>query len=126
MEEFEVTSKIRTDVRGHLTYMLRGVSERGIRLHTLVSKSQWDRYDVPVEEREVTRTAKQNRDLRRDALSRSLRPPMPRQKTKVPKSRKRVENEEIERWIAEHNGLDFDRLDGLDAGIVRPEDGAVQ
>ncbi len=122
MEEFEVTSKIRTDVRGHFTYMLRGTGPRGITLHALVNKTQWDRYDVPVVEKAVTRTAKQNRELRDDAAMRYLKKPLPKQKSKVKKCRKRVFNEDIERWIAEHNDLDFDKLDGMDDGIIRPEE----
>ena len=51
--EFEVKSKIRTNVRGHYTYMLQGITDKGNVANALVNKSQWDEFDVPVEERVI-------------------------------------------------------------------------
>lgn len=109
-----VLEKIRTDVYGHLTYVLIGVSENGTRFSTLVNKSQWDRYDVPVTEKKVE--GKKHNDIRRKKRIKMLRPT---KKTPLPqKSRRKVINVEIERWLAEHYDIDFDSMDGLDGPIT--------
>lgn len=45
----EIISKIVTNVRGHFTYTLIGLNEDGKQISTLVNKSQWDMFDVPIE-----------------------------------------------------------------------------
>lgn len=102
--EFEVTRKIRTNVRGKYTYMLQGVTEKGNVANRLVNKSQWDSFDVPVVEREVSKNTNRRR-IRND----SMKPAIGR-KTPIPKSQRRAYNEEIERWLAEHYDLDLDDL----------------
>ena len=102
--EFEVKSKIRTNVRGHYTYMLKGVTDMGHQAVALVNKSQWDGFDVPVEEKTVSKKADRRR-MRNDAMQ-----PVVGRKTPVPKSQRRAYNEEIERWLAEHYDIDLDRL----------------
>lgn len=102
--EFEVSSKIRTNVRGHLTYMLTGLTEKGHKACALVNQSQWDKFDVPIEEREIAKKVDRKR-LR----NKSMQPAVGR-KTPIPKSEKRVYNEEIERWLAKHYDIDLDTL----------------
>jgi len=102
--EFEVTRKIRTNVRGKYTYMLQGVTEKGNVANRLVNKSQWDSFDVPVVEREVSKNTNR-RKIRND----SMKPAIGR-KTSIPKSKRRAYNEEIEKWLAEHYDLDLDDL----------------
>ena len=101
--EFEVKSKIRTNVRGHFTYMLQGLTDKGNKANALVNKSQWDKFDVPIEEKEVGRT-----DRRRTRNS-SMQPAVGR-KTPIPKNERKAYNEEIERWLAEHYDIDLDDL----------------
>ena len=104
--EFEVESKVRTNVRGHYTYALCGHTDDGVRASTIVNKSQWDGFDVPVEERVVSE--KPTRRLeRRDKMQRPVKGAKPRNVLK-----KRAVNEDIERWLAEHYGIDLDSLDG--------------
>ena len=102
--EFEVTNKIRTDVRGHYTYMLQGVTDRGRKANALVNRSQYDRFDVPSEERSVERKI-DRKSIRRKSIEPARRPAS---------GGRRALNEEVERWLAEHNGIDFDSLDCLD------------
>ena len=105
--EFEVTNKIRTDVRGHYTYMLQGRTKLGNKANAVVNKSQYDKFDVPSEERVVTRKINR-RTIQNNTLSKK------RKERPLPKSRRKAYNEDIERWLAEHNGIDFDKLTGLD------------
>lgn len=102
--EFEVTQKIRTDVRGHLTYMLQGLTDKGNKANALVNKSQWDKFDVPIIERKIEKTT--NRKRMRNRL---MQPAIGR-KTPIPKSQKKAYNEEIEKWLAEHYDIDLDKL----------------
>ena len=102
--EFEVTAKIRTDVRGHLTYMLTGLTAKGHKACALVNKSQWDNFDVPIEEREVPKKVDRKR-----MRNKSMQPAVGR-KTPIPKSQKRVYNEDIEKWLADHYDINLDDL----------------
>lgn len=102
--EFEVLSKIRTNVRGHYTYMLQGLTDLGNKANALVNQSQWERFDVPVEERAVGRKTD-----RRRMRNRRMQPAVGRG-TPVPKSQRKAYNEEIERWLAEHYDIDLDEL----------------
>ena len=68
--EFEVKSKIRTNVRGHYTYMLQGITDKGNVANALVNKSQWDEFDVPVEERVIDK--KINRKKKRIKLKKII------------------------------------------------------
>lgn len=102
--DFEVTSKIRTDVRGHLVYVLCGFTERGNKASATVNKSQWDAFDVPMVEKSVNK--KTDRKRKRNN---SMQPHIGR-KTPVPKNQKRVYDEEIERWLASHYGIDLNEL----------------
>ena len=103
---FEVNSKIRTNVRGHYTYMLQGITDKGNKANALVNKSQWDEFDVPVEERVVERKI----DRKRKRIK-AMQPVVGR-RTPVPKSKRRAYNEEIEKWLAEHYDIDIDDLRG--------------
>lgn len=109
--EFEVKSKIRTNVRGHFTYMLQGLTDKGNKACALVNQSQWDKFDVPIEERKIDKKV----DRRRVRKS-SMKPVVGR-KTPVPKSQRKVYNEEIERWLAEHYDIDLDDLKEDDSSI---------
>lgn len=102
--EFEVTQKIRTDVRGHFTYMLQGLTDKGNKANALVNKSQWDKFDVPIIERKIEKTTNRKK-MRND----SMRPAVGR-KTPIPKSQKKAYNEEIEKWLADHYDIDLDEL----------------
>ena len=119
--EFEVMSKIRTDVRGHYTYMLQGLTDRGNKANALVNRSQWEMFDVPVEERKVERKAD-----RRRTREKAMQPAVGRS-TPIPKSQRKAYNEEIERWLAEHYDIDLDRLKEEDenARSQEAEDGLV-
>ena len=100
--EFEVTSKIKTDVHGHFTYSLRGVTENGTKASTVVNKSQWDKYDVPCEERFIEKIPDRKRKR-----NKSMQPVIGRS-TPVPKGQRRVYDEEIEKWLASHYEIDID------------------
>ena len=102
--EFEVKSKIRTNVRGHFTYMLQGLTDKGNKANALVNKSQWDKFDVPIEERAIDKKVDRRR-IRNSAMQ-----PNVGRKTPIPKNEKRVYNEEIERWLAKHYDIDLDTL----------------
>ena len=102
--EFEVKSKIRTSVRGHYTYMLQGITDKGNKANALVNKSQWDEFDVPVEERVIDKKID-----RRKKRIKAMQPVVGR-KTPVPKSKRRAYNEEIEKWLAEHYDIDLDDI----------------
>ena len=105
--EFEVKSKIRTDVRGHKTYMLRGVTDRGSNMCTLVNRSQWEKFDVPVEEERFIVRKTDHRAMRNN----QLKPSAERRKHRMNlKHDKVVYNEEVERWLAEHYDIDLDKL----------------
>ena len=102
--EFEVMSKIRTDVRGHLTYMLQGLTDKGNKANALVNKSQWDMFDVPVVEKTIAK--KKDRGF---ARNKAMQPAIGR-KTPIRKCEKRAYNEDIEKWLAEHYDIDMDDL----------------
>ena len=102
--EFEVKSKIRTNVRGHYTYMLQGITDKGNVANALENKSQWDEFDVPVEERVIDKKID-----RKKKRIKAMQPVVGR-KTPVPKSKRRAYNEEIEKWLAEHYDIDLDDI----------------
>ena len=102
--EFEVKSKIRTNVRGHYTYMLQGITDKGNVANALVNKSQWDEFDVPVEERVIDKKID-----RRKKRIKAMQPVVGR-KTTVPKSKRRAYNEEKKKWLAEHYDIDLDDI----------------
>lgn len=103
--DFEVMSKIRVDVRGHVVYMLCGLTECGNKANAAVNKSQWDAFDVPIVEKSISK--KTDRKRKRNG---SMQPLVGR-KTPVPKGQKRAYNEEIEQWLANQYGIDLNRLD---------------
>lgn len=111
-----VREKIQTDVRGHMTYVLVGVAtdDEKIKFSTLVNRSQWERYDVPIQNREVVRKVNRKRDME-VSMNKYEEPSLP------PKSRRRSTNAEIERWLAEHYGIDLDSLDGMDGSIFEDD-----
>ena len=95
-----IISKIRTNVRGHLTYALIGLSPSGKKVSALVNKEQWEEYDVPIEEKEIN-----DKIDRKKQRIKGLQPAYKR-KTSIPKSQRKVYNEEIEKWLVEHYDLD--------------------
>jgi hypothetical protein len=97
----EVISKIRTDVRGHFTYTLVGISPSGKKVSTLVNKEQWDEYNVPIEEKEINKKIDRKKQRIKGMKSSYKR------KTPIPKSQRKVYNEEIEKWLIEHYDLDI-------------------
>lgn len=99
-----VYKKIVTHVHRHFTYTLVGKSTTGKIVTTLVNKSQWDKYDVPFEEKVIDK--KINVMFKRAAKMKKKR----KRKTKLPKNMRRCYNEEIEKWLAEHYDLDLDNL----------------
>lgn len=97
-----VLSKIRTDVRGHLTYLLCCKTEKGRIITTLVNKDQWEQFDVPIQERQINKVDRQA--MRKRMLQ-------PGKKLKKPKKKEiRIYNEEIEKWLADHYNLDLNNL----------------
>jgi hypothetical protein len=97
-----VTSKIITNVLGHYTYTLIGISPSGNKVSTLVNKEQWDEYDVPIEEKKIDKKIDRKRQ-RVKGLN-----PIYKRKTPIPKSQRKVYNEEIEKWLAEHYDLNLE------------------
>lgn len=111
--ELTVLEKNRTDVRGHMTYVLVGITKDGHRCGALVNKSQWDRYDVPIKEKKISKKGIAVREAKR------IKSQKPEWKTRPPKKfRRKVISNEVEKWLAEHYDIDFDSLDGLDGPIV--------
>lgn len=96
---FEVEKKIITNVRGHFTYTLIGTSNTGKLVSAIVNKSQWDNFDVPIEEREINKRTNKKKER-----AKHLNPKRKR-KTPVPKDKRKVYNEEIEKWLIEHYNL---------------------
>lgn len=103
-EELEIYQKGFCNVRGHLVYNIHGKDEQGHKCMNNVSKDVWDRFDVPVIEFAVRK--KQSRKEKEKILNRE-------KKTwtrKIDKTTRKIENNEIEQWLAEHNGLDLNNL----------------
>lgn len=100
----EVIEKVRTNVRGHLTYVLKGITENGKTASALVNKGQWDMYDVPIVQRSIDKKT----DRKRQRVK-SLRQGR-RYKKDLPKAERRAYNEQIQKWIVEHYDIDLDNL----------------
>ena len=103
--KFTVEKKTVSNIRGHLTYNLMGTSQNGKNVSTLVNKDQWDVFDVPVEKREVNKKVNRLKTRRK-----RLNAQIPQKERYVPKSKRKVYNEEIEKWIIEHYGLNADDI----------------
>jgi hypothetical protein len=99
-----VVKKIVTSVRGHLTYVLVGKTNSDKTVSTLVNKSQWDKYNVPIEEKEVKDKINRKSNVVYGIQGRKKR------KSKQPKSKRKCYNEEIEKWLADHYDLNLDEL----------------
>lgn len=108
-----VREKIKTDVRGHMTYVLVGAcaDDESVRFSTLVNRLQWERYDVPARTRTVSEKDRRKHDMEL-TMNKYSEPRL------LPKSHRRVDNRKIERWFAKHYGIDLDRLDGMDVPVL--------
>lgn len=107
--EFEVQKKLRTDVHGHYTYMLKGVTDKGHCACAVVNKSQYEQFDVPSEERVVKKSLQMKRRVQRISEMK----PIKKRKGRLVKSMKKCLDEDIEKWLADHADLDMSKLDGL-------------
>lgn len=113
--DFEVMEKVRTHTCHHYTYVLTGEATdpetgRKVRASSLVSEGQWNKYDVPVIEREVNPNGADDR-RRAAARKKSMRPAKPRLHPVSKSRRKPAKDPEIERWLMEHNGIDYKEFD---------------
>ena len=86
----------------HFIYILKGRTIRGTYATSNVNKEVWDRYDVPITKMEVKKHARNEYEISRKNYKRKMKIP--------PKSRRKVENEEIEKWLAEHLDLDWEKI----------------
>lgn len=107
--KFTVEKKIMSNIRGHLTYNLMGTSQNGKNVSALVNKEQWDAFDVPVEKREVNKKVNRLKTRRK-----RLNAQIPQKERHVPKNKRKVYNEEIEKWIIEHYDLTDDDIKKAD------------
>lgn len=86
----------------HFIYILKGITARGTYATSNVNKEVWDRYDVPIVKMEVKKHARNEYEISRKNYKRKMKIP--------PKSQRKVENEEIEKWLAEHLDLDWEKI----------------
>ena len=97
-------------------YMLYGVRDNGKQATALVSKEQWEQFDVPAEEKAPRSRSekKQDHEMVLESLETGKKK---KSKAEKPKRYRRAYNEEIEKWLAERNGLDFSEL--VEKGIFK-------
>lgn len=104
--DFEVLSKVRTDVHGHSTYVLIGEYRdddgQVWKCSSLVNKDQWDRYDVPVTERKPNQAKRGDYRAKKKRVLAKM----------APTRRNKVYDQEIEKWLLEHSDMDFGSLGG--------------
>lgn len=85
--------------------MLIGINSQNKRASINVTKSVWDKYDVPVTAAEKLKRKKKSRVFEKNKTKNYHKSPI------VPKKSKRKNyDENIEKWIAEHYGLDYNKL----------------
>ena len=94
--------------RWRTVYMLWGVRVDGRQATLFCNKERWDEYDVPVEETKVR--SKEEKKAEHKINVELLACPKEKKEREKPKNCKRVYNEEIEKWLLEHNGIDFSNL----------------
>ena len=98
----------------HTVYMLYGIRQNGAKATSMVNREQWERFDVPIEERKPRskreRKEEHKKKMKLIAFSKETKP------SREPgKNKRRAHNEEIEKWLLENNGIDFNSL--LDDGL---------
>lgn len=95
-DDCEIVKKGIVNVRqnSHI-YNLHGVSSKGHKACSNVAKEVWDRFDVPVVEHKV------KRDIPRNSLENEMDLRKRKTKQKISKDRRKIENDDIERWLAE-------------------------
>lgn len=101
--DFIVESKIKTKVRGHFTYILKGKTFNHKSITSLVNKEQWQQFDVPIEERNI------NKKIDRKKIRNKLLKPC----KKVKKPRKfqtKIYNEQIEKWLIDNYNIDLNKI----------------
>lgn len=109
--DFEVLRKRTYRYEGHTVYILLGEYEedgRRVNVSSTVTKGQYEMYDVP----DLGCTECSKHGTSRSARKRGMDPV--KRRIAPPKSVRHVHNEEIEKWILEHNGLDYNSLDDYD------------
>lgn len=102
-QDCEIVQKGFVNLGKRKVYNLHGVADNGNKAVNNVAKDVWDRFDVPIIEHEVRRRDK------RDAWEKNLEP-RTKWKGPIPKSRRKIQNEEIEKWLAENYGIDLEHL----------------
>lgn len=105
-EELEVYQKGYCNVRGHYVYNIHGKDEQGHKCMNNVSKDVWDRFDVPVIEFKMRKRERKSRKEKEKVLNKSKKT----WSRKIDKFFRRVKNDEIEKWLAEHNNMDLNNL----------------
>lgn len=97
-----VQSKIRTNVKGHLTYTLCCRTQKGKTITSFVNREQWEQFDVPIQEKQADKVDR--RRIRKRLMKPSKKIIKPR------KYKTQIYNEEIEKWLADHYNLDLNNL----------------
>ena len=97
----------------HTVYMLYGVRASGARATAMVNHEQWEKFNVPIEEHKPR--SKSEIKEEHSKKMKLIACPKPKTPKEPGKNKRRAHNEEIEKWLLEHNGLDFNALtdDGL-------------
>lgn len=92
-------------IRQNHIYLLIGVDKFNKRASVNVTKSVWDKFDVPVTTVEKLKKKRDVQTYENNKKKRHRKSPV------VPQKNKRKNyDENIERWIAEHYGLDYEKL----------------
>lgn len=102
-QDCEIVKKGFAKVRDGVTaYNIHGVAENGDKACNNVAKEVWNRFDVPIIEYTVRKKKRRN-IIERELLPKSI------SNSPVSRSRKKVLNDEIEKWLAEKYNVDADK-----------------
>lgn len=98
----EIVKKGFLNLGKRIVYNIHGVNDDGHKACANVAKDVWDRFNVPIVE--YTMREKEQRGFweKTQKGKKTYRYP-------IQKSRKKVQNEEIERWLTEKYDLDLDK-----------------
>lgn len=105
-EDCEVIEKKVYNVQGHEKYVLIGLDTCNKRAGINVTRTTWDKFDVPITT-SINIKKKKNRYRDYESNKKTFQKSYP---IIPPKKRRKNHDENIERWIAEHYGLDYEKL----------------
>lgn len=105
-EDCQVIEKKTYQLKNQHIYMLIGLDSCNKRASIHVTKATWDRFDVPItDNKEIKKKKQQNHH------DYELNKKNNRKSAVIPcKGKRRNYDENIEKWIAEHYGLDYNKL----------------